>query len=147
MSMLKNIETYREFLKKQKEERESFLEIVSTKIVDGLTDYIKDFGWVRKGNGGGLSGDKIKGVKYTKTFNGKEVVIEYRNNLRLNIDGRLHFSNGLNEFVHDKSFSQLIRKFNLSVDYFNWNGADEYSGWDLDTIIKHIEKFYSKNLK
>ncbi len=87
MSMLQNIETYKEFLKKQKEERESFLEIVSTKIVDGLTDYLKDFGWVRKGKGGGLSGDKIKGVKYTKNFNGKEVVIEYRNNLLLDTWG------------------------------------------------------------
>ena len=145
--MFKNIESYEKFLEKQLVERQNFLKKLSTKMVDELTEYLKDFGWERKGKGGGLSGDRVKGVKYFKTFNGKEVVIEYRNNLRLNIDGRLHFSNGLNEFVHDKSFSQLIRKFNLAVDYFNWNGTDEYSGWDLDAIIKHIEKFYSKNVK
>jgi len=100
MTMFKNIETYQEFLQKQIEDRDNFLEIVSTKIVDGLTDYLKGRGWVRKGKGGGLNGDKIKGVKYTKTFKGKEVVIEYRNNLRLDNFG-LYYSTGFNEFVND----------------------------------------------
>ena len=48
MSMLQNIGTYQEFLKKQKEERDTFLEIVSTKIVDGLTDYVKGWGDKKK---------------------------------------------------------------------------------------------------
>ena len=144
--MLKNIESYEKFLEKQLVERQNFLKKLSTKMVDELTEHLKGFGWERKGKGGGLSGDRIKGVKYSKTFNGKVVVIQFRNNLRLGIDGRLHFSTGLNEFVHDKSFSQLIRKYNRSLDYFNWNGTD-YSGWDLDVVLENIEKFYSKYVK
>jgi len=140
MSMLKNIETYREFLKKQKEERESFLEIVSTKIVDGLTDYIKDFGWVRKGKSGGLSGDKIKGVKYTKNFNGKDVTIEYRNNLRIDNDG-LYYSGGFNEFIHDKSLGEPLEV--LRMRHFYWNG-EHTTGWDLDEVLRRMDEFYSK---
>ena len=138
--MLKNVETYKEFLKKQKEDRETFLEIVSTKIVDGLTDYIKDFGWVRKGKSGGLSGDKIKGVKYTKVFNGKEITIEYRNNLRLDNDG-LYYSHGYNEFIHDRSLGQPLEVLRMMT--FNWNGQST-SGWDLDTVLQRMEDFYSK---
>ena len=140
MSMLENIRTYKEFLQKQKEERESFSEIVSTKIVDGLTDYLKDFGWVRKGKGGGLSGDKIKGVKYTKNFNGKEVVIEYRNNLRLDTWG-LYYTNGFNEFIHDKSLGETLEI--LRMRHFYWNG-ESTSGWDLDEVLQRMEEYYSK---
>jgi hypothetical protein len=138
--MLQNIETYNEFLEKQKEERNTFSEIVSTKIVDGLTDYIKDFGWVRKGKSGGLHGDKIKGVKYTKTFKGKEVVIEYRNNLRLDNDG-LYYGGGYNEFIHNKELGNSLEV--IRMNHFYWNG-ETTSGCNLDTILQRMEDFYSK---
>ena len=141
MSMLQNLETYKEFLKKQKQERETFLEIVSTKIVDGLTDYIKDYGWVRKGTGGGINGDKIKGVKYTKNFNGKDVTIEYRNNLRLDNDG-LYYSGGYNEFIHSKDVGDSVDVFRMTQFY--WNGETE-SGWDLNEVLQRMEDFYSKH--
>lgn len=140
MSMLQNIETYQEFLKKQKQDREVFLEVVSTKIVDGLTDYLKGWGWTRKGKGGGISVDKIKGVKYTKNFNGKDVVIEYRNNLRLDNDG-LYYSGGYNEFIHDKSLGHSVEVIQMTS--FRWNNQST-SGWDLDTVLKRMDTFYSK---
>ena len=141
MSMLQNVGTYEEFLRKQKVERDTFSEIVSTKIVDGLTDYIKDFGWVRKGKGGGLQGDKIKGVKFTKNFNGKDVVIEYRNNLRVDNDG-LYYSKGYNEFVHDKSLTNTKEVYQML--FFNWNDDTTSSGWSLDVVLQRMDDFYSK---
>ena len=140
MSMLKNIQTYQEYLKKQKEERDLFSNVVSTKIVDGLTDYLKGWGWDRKGNGGGLSGDKIKGVKYTKNFNGKDVIIEYRNNLRIDNWG-LYYSNGFNEFIHDKSLGETLEV--LRMRHFYWNG-EHTTGWDLDEVLRRMDEFYSK---
>lgn len=141
MSMLQNVGTYGEFLRKQKVERDTFSEIVSTKIVDGLTDYLKDFGWVRKGKGGGLQGDKIKGVKFTKNFNGKDVVIEYRNNLRVDNDG-LYYSKGYNEFVHDKSLTNTKEVYQML--FFNWNDDTTSSGWSLDVVLQRMDDFYSK---
>jgi len=140
MSMLQNIETYKEFLEKQNKDRELFLETVSTKIVDGLTDYLKGFGWERKGKGGGLKDTSIKGVKYSKTFKGKEVVIEYRNNLRHD-NGGLYYSGGYNEFIHDKSLGNSIEV--LRMRHFYWNGETS-SGCSLDEIIQRMETFYSK---
>lgn len=154
--MLNIIESYEEFLEKQFVERQNFLKEVSTKIVDGLTDHLKGYGWERKGKSGGLSGNKIKRVKYTKTFNGKVVTIEYRNNLRLDSDGRLYCEYGYNEFIHDKSFSQITERerfpFLVSCDgsliHFRWNGENTtYTCSDLDTILQRIDKFYSKNVK
>jgi hypothetical protein len=141
MSMLQNVGTYQEFLKKQKEERDTFLEIVSTKIVDGLTDYVKGWGWERKGKSGGLQGDKIKGVKFTKNFNGKNVVIEYRNNLRIDNDG-LYYSKGYNEFIHDKSLPNTTEVYQML--FFNWNDDTTSSGWSLDVVLQRMEDFYSK---
>lgn len=141
MSMLQNVGTYEEFLRKQKVERDTFSEIVSTKIVDGLTDYLKDFGWIRKGKSGGLQGDKIKGVKFTKNFNGKDVVIEYRNNLRVDNDG-LYYSKGYNEFVHDKSLTNTKEVYQML--FFNWNDDTTSSGWSLDVVLQRMDDFYSK---
>lgn len=141
MSMLQNIETYKEFLQKQKEERDNFLEIVSTKVVDGLTDHLNGWGWERKGKSGGLYGDKIKGVKYTKNFNGKSIVIEYRNNLRIDNDG-LYYSKGYNEFVHDKSLPNTTEVFKMS--HFNWNDDTTSGGWNLDEVLQRMDEFYSK---
>ena len=141
MSISKNIETYKEFLKKQKQDRENFLEIVSSKIVDGLTDYLKDFGWVRKGKGGGLHGDKIKGVKFTKNFNQKDITIEYRNNLRIDNDG-LYYSGGYNEFIHSKEYGNVVDVFRMT--HFYWNG-ETTSGCNLDMVIQRMEDFYSKH--
>ena len=141
MSMYQNIQTYQDFLKKQIEERELFLKDVSTKIVDGLTDYLKGWGWERKGKGGGINGDKIKGVKYTKTFNGKVVTIEYRNNLRIDSWG-LYYSKGFNEFIHDKSFGDSLEV--LRMIHFKWNDEDTSSGWTLDEVLQRMEDFYSK---
>jgi len=141
MSMLQNIETYKEFLQKQKEERDNFLEIVSTKVVDGLTDHLNGWGWERKGKSGGLYGDKIKGVKYTKNFNGKSIVIEYRNNLRIDNDG-LYYSKGYNEFVHDKSLPNTTEVFKML--HFNWNDDTTSGGWSLDEVLQRMDEFYSK---
>jgi hypothetical protein len=140
MSMLENIRTYKEFLQKQIEDRNNFLEIVSTKIVDGLTEHLNGWGWERKGKSGGLYGDKIKGVKYTKNFNGKSIVIEYRNNLRLDNDG-LYYSGGYNEFIHNKEVGNSIEVFRMTQFY--WNGETE-SGCNLDEVLQRMEDFYSK---
>ena len=139
MSMLKNIETYIEFLEKQNEERNTLLEIVSIKIVDGLTDYVKGWGWERKGKGGGLKDTMIKGVKYTKNFKGKEVVIEYRNNLRHDSNG-LYFSTGFNEFIHDKSLNRVGFP---KMTHFKWNNDTTSSGWSLDIVLQRMDDFYS----
>lgn len=154
--MLNNIKSYEKFLEKQLVERQNFLKKLSTKMVDELTEYLKGFGWERKGKGGGLNGNKIKGVKYTKTFNSKVVTIEYRNNLRLDSDGRLYCEYGYNEFIHDKSFSQITERERFpflvscegSLIHFRWNGEGTwYTCSDLDTILQRIDKFYSKNVK
>ena len=142
MTMLRNIRTYTEFLEKQNKERENFLNVVSTKIVDGLTDYLKGWGWERKGKSGGLTGDKIKGVKYTKKFNGKDVTIEYRNNLRHDTTwGGLYYSTGYNEFIHDKSLGQSVEIIRMTS--FHWNDEDT-SGWSLDEVLRRMDEYYSK---
>lgn len=143
MSMLKNIGTYKEFLEKQNQERQNFLNVVSTKIVDGLTEHLKGWGWERKGKGGGLKETSIKGVKYSKNFNGKEVTIEYRNNLRHDTNwGGLYFSNGYNEFIHDKSYGKSLEI--LRMIPFRWNDDDTSSGWTMDEVLQRMEDFYSK---
>lgn len=150
--MLKIIESYEEFLEKQFVERENFLKETSTKLIDELTEHLKGWGWERKGKGGGLSGHKIKGVKYTKTFNGKNITIEYRNNLRIGNYG-LYYEYGYNEFIHDKSFSRIKERekypFFVSIGgsfmHFRWNGEDTYyTCSDLDTILERFDNFYSK---
>ena len=140
MSMLQNIRTYKEFLQKQIEERDNFVEIVSTKIVDGLTEHLKGWGWERKGKSGGLYGDKIKGVKYTKKFNGKEITIEYRNNLRIDNHG-LYYSTGYSEFVHDKSYDVMDV---YQMTHFYWNEELTTSGNKLDVVLQRMDEFYSK---
>lgn len=136
MNTSKTIKTYYDFLKTLDEQRNQFLVNVSVQVIDDLTEYLNGFGWIRKGNGGGLIGTTIKNVKYTKNFNGKDVVIEFRCNFNKDFVG------GLSEFVHDKS---LPKSTELSqMGYFNFNDDPSVSGWKLDVVLERMETYYSK---
>lgn len=130
------IKTYYDFLKTLDTQRQGFLENVSIETINDLTEYLNEFGWIRKGKGGGLNGTIIKNVKFSKTFKGKEVVIEFRCNFNKD------FVCGLSEFVHDKSLPKSTEV--LQMGYFNWNDDTSSSGWKLDVVMDRIETYYSK---
>ena len=79
--------------------------------------------------------------KFTKNFNGKNVVIEYRNNLRIDNNG-LYYSKGYNEIIHDKSLPNTTEVYQML--FFNWNDDTTSSGWSLDVVLQRMEDFYSK---
>ncbi len=136
MYTTQKIKTYYTFLKTLDTQRQEFLENVSTETINDLTEYLNEYGWVRKGKGGGLNGTIIKNVKFTKKFKGNDVVIEFRCNFNKD------FINGLSEFVHDKSLPRSIDV--LQMCHFNWNDDPCSSGWKLDVVMNRIETYYSK---
>jgi hypothetical protein len=93
--------------------------------------YMSEHGWTRKGKG--------QKVTYTKKFNGKDVVIEFRCNYRDDLS-----SGGLPEFVHDKSIPNSVEK--VQMGYFHWNDYN-ISGWSLDVVMERMEVFYDKYTK
>ena len=119
---------YYDFLKKQKEEKESQLSM-SIKIINAQMDqFMSQHGWERKGKG--------QKVMYTKKFNGKDIVIGFRCNLQDGLgDG------GLPEFTHDKSIPDTIEK--IRMGHFHWNDQNT-SGWSLDVVMERMEVFYNR---
>ena len=129
--MYKSVKEYYQFLKKQETEREQFLSKTKESVQKGMDKFMSEHGWSRKGKG--------QKVNYTKKFNGKDVVIEYRCNYRNDLG-----NGGLPEFVHDKSIPNSVEK--IQMGYFHWNDQDT-SGWSLDVVMERMEVFYDKYTK
>jgi hypothetical protein len=129
--MYESIKEYYQFLKKQELEREQFLSNRKLSVNLQMDEFMSKHGWTRKGKG--------QKVTYTKKFNGKDVVIEFRCNYRNDFgDG------GLPEFVHDKSIPNSVDK--VQMGYFHWNDQ-QTSGWSLDVVMERMEVFYEKYTK
>jgi hypothetical protein len=97
--------------------------------------FMSEHGWVRKGKG--------KKVNYTKKFNGKDIVIEFRCNYNKDYDA------GLPEFIHHKSITgnlNLERVEIVQLRYFHWNNQVS-SDRRLDVIMERMEKFYDNYTK
>lgn len=126
--MYSTTKQYYEFLKKQKEEKESQLSM-SIKIINVQMDqFMSEHGWERKGKG--------QKVMYTKKFNGKDITIGFRCNFQDGLgDG------GMPEFIHDKSIPQTVEK--IQMGHFHWNDQNT-SGWSLDVVMERMEVFYNK---
>lgn len=124
--MYNTVKQYYDFLRKQEEERQAFLEITKNSVIEQMDVYMSNHGWTR------MKG-KSK-IRYTKKFNGKDIVVEYRCNYKNDFN-----DGGLPEFVHDKSIPNSIEK--IRMGYFHWNEQDT-SGWSLDEVMDRMEKFY-----
>lgn len=126
--MYKSVKEYYDFLEKQESEKEERLSHLKSEVNNQMDTYMSEHGWVRKGKG--------QKVMYTKQFNGKDIVVEYRCSYRDDFrDG------GLPEFVHDKSIPNSVEK--IQMGYFHWNDHDT-SGWSLDVVMERMEVFYNK---
>ena len=128
--MYSTIKQYYDFLEKQESERELVLSQTKIQVNNQMDTFMSEHGWVRKG--------KSQKVFYTKQFNGKDIVVEYRCNYGKD------FECGLPEFVHDKSIPTTVEK--LQMGYFHWNDQDT-SGWSLDVVMERMEVFYDKYTK
>ena len=131
--MYTTIKDYYSFLKKQKEEKENKLSKIKESVNQQMDVFMSEHGWTRKGK---VQTKKFtQKVTYTKKFNGKDIVIEYRCNYQDDfVDG------GFPEFVHDKSIPNSIEK--VQIRCFHWNDQDT-SGWSLDVILERMEVFYN----
>ena len=126
--MYTTVKGYYEFLKELKKQKEEKLSMVIDSVNEQMTNFMLSRGWVRKGKG--------KKMFFTKNFNGKDIVIEYRCNYN---DG---FVDGASpEFVHDKSVPNTIER--LQMEHFHWND-ERNSGWSLDEVMERMEVFYNK---
>jgi len=128
--MKSTIKEYYDFLMKQESERVEKLSQVKGQVDNQMDTYMSKHGWVRKG--------KSQKVFYTKQFNGKDIVVEYRCNYGKDFDC------GLPEFVHSKSIPTTVER--LQMGYFHWNDQDT-SGWSLDVVMERMEVFYDKYTK
>ena len=131
--MYTTIKDYYSFLKKQKEEKENELSKIKESVNQQMDVFMSEHGWTRKGK---VQTKKFtQKVTYTKKFNGKDIVIEYRCNYQDDfVDG------GFPEFVHDKSIGNSIEK--VQIRCFHWNDQDT-SGWSLDVVMERMEVFYN----
>ena len=131
--MYTTIKDYYSFLKKQKEEKENKLSKIKESVNQQMDVFMSEHGWTRKGK---VQTKKFtQKVTYTKKFNGKDIVIEYRCNYQDDfVDG------GFPEFVHDKSIGNSIEK--VQIRCFHWNDQDT-SGWSLDVVMERMEVFYN----
>ena len=132
--MYTTIKDYYSFLKKQKEEKENKLSKIKESVNQQMDVFMSEHGWTRKGK---VQTKKFtQKVTYTKKFNGKDIVIEYRCNYQDDfVDG------GFPEFVHDKSIGNSIEK--VQIRCFHWNDQNT-SGWSLDVVMERMEVFYNK---
>ena len=124
--MYKSVKEYYDFLRKQETEREEKLSFVKKQVNQQMDVFMSEHGWVRKG--------KSQKTMYTKQFNGKDVVVEFRCNYGKDYDG------GFPTFVHDKSVPLSIEK--LKMGDFHWNDQNT-SGWSLDVVMERMEVFYN----
>jgi len=131
--MYTTIKDYYSFLKKQKEEKENELSKIKESVNQQMDVFMSEHGWTRKGK---VQTKKFtQKVTYTKKFNGKDIVIEYRCNYQDDfVDG------GFPEFVHDKSIGNSIEK--VQIRCFHWNDQNT-SGWSLDVVMERMEVFYN----
>jgi hypothetical protein len=125
--MYESIKEYHQFLKKQDLEREVFLSNKEESVNLQMDEFMSKHGWVRKGKG--------QKVTYTKNFNGKDVVVEFRCNYGEDYEG------GLPQFVHDIRIPNSVDK--IKMGYFHWNDQDT-SGPSLDVVMERMEVFYNK---
>jgi hypothetical protein len=96
---------------------------------------MSEHGWTQKGKS--QTKNFTQKVTYTKKFNGKDIVIEYRCNYQDDLN-----DGGLPEFVHDKSIPNSVDK--ILMGYFHWNDQSIPSGCNLDGVMERIEEFYNK---
>ena len=131
--MYTTIKDYYSFLKKQKEEKENELSKIKESVNQQMDVFMSEHGWTRKGK---VQTKKFtQKVTYTKKFNGKDIVIEYRCNYQDDfVDG------GFPEFVHDKSIGNSIEK--VQIRCFHWNDQNT-SGWSFDVVLERMEVFYN----
>jgi hypothetical protein len=129
--MYESIKEYYQFLNELKKQKEEFLLKTEESVQQQMNTFMSEHGWTRKGKG--------QKVTYTKKFNGKDIVIEYRCNYRDDFG-----NGGLPEFVHDKSIPNSIDK--VQMGYFHWNDQNT-SGWSLDVVMERMEVFYDKYTK
>jgi hypothetical protein len=135
--MYKSVKEYYQFIDELKKQKEEFLLKTKESVLQQMDVFMSEHGWTRKG------GDKNKKFTqklfYTKKFNGKDIVIEYRCNYQDDFgDG------GFPEFSHDRSIPYSIEK--TQMGYFHWNDHDT-SGWSLDVVMERMEVFYDKHTK
>ena len=128
--MYSSVKKYYQFLNELEKQKEERLSLVKSEVNNQMDMYMSEHGWVRKG--------KSQKVFYTKQFNGKDIVVEYRCNYGKD------FECGLPEFVHDKSIPHSVDK--IQMGYFHWNDQDT-SGWSLDVVMERMEVFYDKYTK
>jgi hypothetical protein len=131
--MYKSVKEYYDFLNELKKQKEEFLLKTKESVLQQMNVFMSEHGWTRKG------GDKNKKFTqklfYTKKFNGKDIVIEYRCNYQDDFgDG------GFPEFSHDRSIPNSIEK--TQMGYFHWNDQNT-SGWSLDVVMERMEVFYN----
>ena len=132
--MYKEIKEYYQFLKELKKQKEEFLSNTKESVHQQMDVFMSEHGWTRKGKS--QTKNFTQKVPYTKKFNGKDIVIEYRCNYQDDfVDG------GDAEFVHDKSIPTSIEK--LQMRHFHWNDQNT-SGWSLDVVMERMEVFYNK---
>ena len=129
--MYSSVKKYYQFLNELEKQKEETLSIVKSEVNNQMDVYMSQHGWVRKGKG--------QKVMYTKQFNGKDIVVEFRCMYRNDFG-----NGGLPEFVHDKSIPQNVEK--TQMGYFHWNDQDQ-SGWSLDVVMERMEVFYDKYTK
>lgn len=126
--MYSTIKNYYEYLERLNNEKENERLRTSESVNAQMDIFMAEHGWERKGRG--------QKISYTKQFNGKPIVIEFRCNLQDSLG-----NGGLPEFNHDKSVP--VREL-AKMTFFHWNDQPTPSGWSLDVVMERIEDFYSK---
>ena len=132
--MYKKVKEYYQFSKELKKQKEEFLSNTKESVHQQMDVFMSEHGWTQKGKS--QTKNFTQKVTYTKKFNGKDIVIEYRCNYQDDLN-----DGGLPEFVHDKSIPTSIEK--IQMGYFHWNDQNT-SGWSLDVVMERMEVFYNK---
>ena len=135
--MYESVKEYYQFINELEKQKEEFLLKTKESVLQQMDVFMSEHGWTRKN--GGKDRKFTQKVFYTKKFNGKDIVIEYRCNYQDDLS-----SGGLPEFSHDKSIPTSIEK--LQMGYFHWNDQNT-SGWSLDVVMERMEVFYDKYTK
>lgn len=128
--MYEKVKEYYQFLNELEKQKGEFLSKTKESVNQQMDEFMSKHGWVRKG--------KSQKTFYTKKFNGKDIVVEFRCNYGKEFDG------GLPEFVHDKSIPNSVDK--VQMGYFHWNDQ-QTSGWSLDVVMERMEVFYNNYTK
>jgi hypothetical protein len=122
---------YYAFLAEQEKRKESALEIARHDLDVAMTSYMRGKGWTRK---------NAVPMKFTKTFNGKLIEIEFRCSFKDS-----YMDGGLPEFVHDRKIQRTSEI--IKMGYFHWNDQPNQSGHSLDVVMERMEIFYDNYTK